>query len=136
MFVYFIKYFGFLKDIPLLAQLFEGWLKLSTFFTAPQVLNSMDEIEAEVIKWEKISVCNHKYGGIQFNKNSHEIGHIHGNGLLDIPFNKKLKYQFMQEGLKDHHTIKNSGWSSFYITTKEDKDFALKLLRESYLMRR
>lgn len=96
----------------------------------------MDEIESEVMSWEKVSVSIHKYGGIQFNKGSHEIGHIHGNGLLDIPFSKKVQAHFIEEGrVLEHHTISNSGWSSFYIRTLEDKEYAIELLQASYLMR-
>jgi hypothetical protein len=137
MFQFVIKYAGFLKSVPLLPQVFESWLKIITLFRTPQVLTCMDEIELEVMKWENISVVNHKYGGMQFNKNGHEIGHIHGNGLLDIPFNKKLKHLLMEEGkINEHHTIKNSGWSSFYIQSKDDKGYALKLLQESYKLRK
>jgi Family of unknown function (DUF5519) len=137
MFDFVVKFLGFLKNIPLLPQVFESGLKVATALTAPKVLTYMDEIEAEVESWEKTSISNHKYGGIQFNKDGAEIGHIHGNGLLDIPFNKKTKNEFIKEGkLKDHHIFKNSGWSSFYIHTNEDKDYAIKLLRESYLMRK
>lgn len=137
MFDFVVKYLGFLKNIPLLPHLFESGLKVATALASPKVLNYMDEIETEVDSWDNISISNHKYGGIQFNKNGSEIGHIHGNGLLDIPFNKKIKNEIIKEGkLKDHHIFKNSGWSSFYIHTNEDKDYAIKLLRESYLMRK
>jgi hypothetical protein len=136
MFRFTVKYVGFLKRVPLLPQIFESWLKMGSLVVAPQVLTVIDEIEAEVAKWDGITIGNHKYGGIQFNRNGREIGHIHGNGMLDIPLTRKLKLQFIEQGkLLDHHTIKDTGWSSFEIHTLTDKDRAIELLQESYLLR-
>jgi len=137
MFRFTVKYVGFLKRVPLLPQIFESWLKIGSLVMAPQVLTVIDEIETEVSKWDGITIGNHKYGGIQFNRNGREIGHIHGNGMLDIPLTRKLKLQFIEQGkLLDHHTIKDTGWSSFEIHTLKDKDKAIELLRESYELRK
>ena len=136
MFRFTVKYVGFLKRVPLLPQIFESWLKMGSLVVTPQVLTVIDEIETEVSKWDGITIGNHKYGGIQFNRNGREIGHIHGNGMLDIPLTRKLKLQFIEQGkLLDHHTIKDTGWSSFEIHTLTDKDRAIELLRESYELR-
>ncbi len=136
MFRFAVKYLSFLKHVPLLPQVFESWLKMGTMVVAPQVLTVMDDIENEVCQWEGITVTNHKYGGIQFNKHGHEIGHIHGNGMMDIPFNRKLKLQLIEQGrVEDHHTLKDTGWSSFEINTLADKDRAIGLLREAYELR-
>ena len=137
MFRFTVKYVGFLKRVPLLPQIFESWLKIGSLVVTPQVLTVIDEIETEVSKWDGITIGNHKYGGIQFNRNGREIGHIHGNGMLDIPLTRKLKQQFIEQGkLLDHHTIKDTGWSSFEIHTLTDKDRAIELLRESYELRK
>jgi hypothetical protein len=136
MFRFTVKYFGSLKRVPLSPQIFESWLKIGSLVMAPQVLTVIDEIETEVSKWDGITIGNHKYGGIQFNRNGREIGHIHGNGMLDIPLTRKLKLQFIEQGkLLDHHTIKDTGWSSFEIHNLNDKTRAIELLRESYELR-
>jgi Family of unknown function (DUF5519) len=129
-----VKYFGFLKHVPLLPHVFDALLKISMIFRNSQILDYLDEIENEVLSWEKTSAYLHKYGGIQFNFDKKEIGHIHGNGLLDILFSKEVKVKFVQEGrVKEHHIFKDSGWISFYIRTTEDKQFAIELLRQSYV---
>jgi len=133
MFLFVRKYFGFLKFIPGLAIVFDGLLKLGSFAAKPALLDWMDEIEAAVLKWPNTHATTHKYGGLQLNYIKTEIGHIHGNGLLDMLLSRKIKEQLMADGrIEDHHTFKNTGWISFYIHNKDDAGYALALLRLGY----
>ncbi|MES2279495.1 MAG: luciferase family protein [Bacteroidota bacterium] len=133
MFGFTIKYFGFLKFVPGAAHFFDTWLKLYTFATKPILLDWMDSIRADVLRWDGIKITSHKYGGMQFNYSKKEIGHIHGNGLLDMLLNRKIKEQLLQDGrIQDHHSFKNTGWISFWIRTEDDKDYAVELLRLGY----
>ncbi len=132
-----VKYLGFLKHIPVLPQLFDGIIKLQTFLSNKQVLDYVDEIESEILSWENTSASIHKFGGLQFDVKNKEIGHIHGNGLLDILFSREIKMDLLKNGsVKEHHTFKDSGWISFLIRKEEDKKYAIELLRRSYLLKR
>lgn len=133
MFLFTIKYLGFLKFIPGLAFAFDCWLKIWTLFTNPLILDMMDDIEAEVLKWKDTNAGFHKYGGLQLNHKGKEIGHIHSNGLLDMLLTRSVKRQLIEEGLiRDHHSFKNTGWISFYMESINDKEYALKLLKIGY----
>ncbi|MGZ3765062.1 MAG: luciferase domain-containing protein [Mucilaginibacter sp.] len=124
------RYLGFLKAVPGLGMAFDGWLKIWALATNPQLLDWMDEIEAEVLTWPHTTCGMHKYGGLQFNCRGREIGHIHSNGLLDMLLNQHIKALLIGEGrIADHHSFKNSGWISFYMHTDADKAYAIKLLR-------
>ena len=128
-----VRYFGFLKHIPLLPHVFDAMLKIVLVWRHSEIASYLDEIEDEVLSWNEISLRMHKYGGIQFDINKREIGHIHGNGLLDILFSREDKTRFLEGGrVQEHHVFKNSGWVSLYIRTREDKDLAIGLLRYSY----
>ena len=64
---------------------------------------------------------------------NHEIGHLHANGLLDIPFNKVLRDQLINAGkAQPHHIFPRSTWISFTIRTLEDVPNATCLLRMNY----
>jgi hypothetical protein len=128
-----VKYFGCLKHVPLLPHLFDTLLKIWALISNSAIVEYCDEIENEVMSWKRTSIRVHKFGGIQFNIDEREIGHIHGNGLLDIPFTKKIKQDLLLAGrVKDHHVFKNSGWISFRVKTLEDRELAIELLRRSY----
>ena len=135
MFDFTVKYFGFLKHVPLLPHLFEAMLKIKTFVSSSHVLDYVDDIENAVLSWNHTSIHAHKFGGVQFNVNDKEIGHLHGNGLLDIPFSRSIKEQLINESngrVKEHHIFRKSGWISLYIQSAADKDLALEVLMRSY----
>lgn len=135
MFDFVVKYLGFLKHVPLLPHLFEALLKLETFVSNRLILDYIDDIESAVLSWKQTSIHPHKFGGLQFDVGTKEIGHIHGNGLLDIPFSRSTKEQLITESngrVKAHHIFKKSGWISLYVQNTADKDLAIQLLIRSY----
>jgi hypothetical protein len=132
MFDFCIRYLWYLKYIPLFPHLSDAMLRAEKALTNRAVLRYIDEIEEEVLKWDHARSTTHKLGGIQFNINGKEIGHIHSNGLLDILFSKKIKAELLREGkVVDHHSYKASGWTSFYIRSEHDRDRAIELLEFS-----
>jgi hypothetical protein len=129
-----VKYAAPLKHVPVLPHLFDALLKISTMLSNKNLLDYVDEIENEVLSWEHVTLQMHKFGGIQFNLYDKELGHIHGNGLLDILFSRKTKSELMLKyPVREHHVFKHSGWISFQIKTEVDKKIAIQLLRYSYL---
>jgi hypothetical protein len=136
MFEFTVKYLGFLKHVPLLPQLFDAFVRIHTFLFRKEVLTYTDEIEHAVLSWKGTKLKMHRYGGIQFDVNGKEIGHIHSNGLLDILFRKEIREQLVREGRAvEHHTFARSGWISVYIRSEADKKNALELLEYSYLLK-
>lgn len=130
MFDWVVKYLGFLKHVPVLPHVFDALLKLASLLTNKNLTDYIDEIETEVLSWQHTHISTHKYGGIQFNNHNRELGHIHGNGLLDILLSREQKTLLMKEyPIQDHHVFKNSGWISFWIKNSADKQIAIELLK-------
>ena len=135
MFDFTVRYLGFLKHVPLLPHLFEALLKVNTVLSNRSVLDHIDDIENTVLSWDHTSIHPHKFGGVQFNVNGKEIGHLHGNGLLDVPFRKSTKEKLVTETngrVKEHHIFKKSGWISLHIQNSSDKELAISVLKLSY----
>jgi predicted DNA-binding protein (MmcQ/YjbR family) len=136
MFEFVVRYLSFLRHIPLLPHVFEAMLKIDLFIRNRALLNNLDDLETEVLSWNGVDIQIHRYGGTQFNLHNKEIGHLHGNGMLDILFNKKIKTELLQtSNIREHHTFKNSGWISFSIQSTEDKKTALSLLQQAYRLK-
>jgi predicted DNA-binding protein (MmcQ/YjbR family) len=90
-------------------------------------------IEQTVISWPGVSVQPHRFGGREFNLDTREIGHIHGDKLVDIPFPKKVRDELVNASEANaHHILPESGWISFYIREEGDVGRAIKLLEKSY----
>jgi Luciferase len=90
-------------------------------------------IRAAVLAWPATSAAPHRFGGVAFRLNHREIGHLHGDALLDVPFPRAVRDELVGAGLAEaHHVLPKSGWVSFRINSAGDVDSAVALLRRSY----
>jgi hypothetical protein len=133
LFSFVVRYLGFFKFVPLFPMVFDSLLRLWMLASKSYVLDWLDEIEAEVLSWKGTSTSIHRYGGLQFNCNGREIGHLHSNGLLDVLYNREIKQQLLAKGrIQPHHIFEKSGWISFYIVDYHDRVYAKELLEIAY----
>ena len=91
-------------------------------------------ITAEVMSWEGTVARPHRFGGTEFNLGERrEIGHIHGDAIVDVPLSKRLRDELVAEGRAEpHHIYPNSGFVTIYLKQPEDVQRALQALRLSY----
>ena len=86
-----------------------------------------------VSAWEGVSINPHRYGGLEFRLERRELGHIHGDGLVDIPFPKRVRDEIVAAlGAEPHHILPDSGWVSLFLRTDADVDRAILLLERSF----
>jgi hypothetical protein len=94
----------------------------------------VSELTVEVSSWPQISVRTHRFGGTEFAVGAAEVGHVHDNGVVDIPFTRKIRDVLLEERLAEQHQwIPNSGWTTFRIRRAEDVRHACRLMRLSYV---
>jgi len=95
--------------------------------------DAQERITQAVTAWEGVSTQPHRFGGVEYGIGKREIGHIHGNHLVDIPFPKKVRDEIVAAGrAAPHHILPETGWVSFYLRRDEDVAQAIALLFESY----
>ena len=83
--------------------------------------------------WPGVISQPHRFGGVEYVIGKREVGHIHGDHLVDIPFPKRVRDQIVAAGrAQPHHILPESGWISFYLRQESDVEQAIALLRESY----
>ena len=86
-----------------------------------------------VTSWAGVTVAPHRFGGVEYVIGRREIGHIHGDQLVDIPFPKKVRDEIIAAGrAQPHHILPETGWVSFYLRDENDVEQAVTLLHESY----
>ncbi|MCL4246661.1 MAG: DUF5519 family protein [Anaerolineae bacterium] len=94
----------------------------------------IEALAAQVSTWDGVKAAPHRFGGVEFKLGNVEIGHIHSNGLVDVPLTRKLRTALVNEGeALPHHLLPDTGWISFYIRQPDDSEKAARLLRLSYL---
>lgn len=92
-----------------------------------------ERIKNVVTRWPGVVAQPHKFGGIEFVVGKREVGHVHGDGLVDVAFPKRVRDDLVSAGLaQPHHILPESGWVSFHIRRDENVDAAIALLRRSY----
>lgn len=94
---------------------------------------AQEEITHTLLTWEGISSGPYRFGGVEYRFGWREIGHIHGDYMLDIPFPKNIRGDIVATGLAHpHHLLPETGWVSLYIRQPEDVQTAIDLLQRSY----
>lgn len=92
-----------------------------------------ERITKTVTAWEGVTAQPHRFGGVEYAIGKREIGHIHGDHLVDIPFPKKVRDEVVAAGrAQPHHILPETGWVSFYLREDGDVGKAIDLLRESF----
>lgn len=93
------------------------------------VRGAREEITRAILSWEGVSAHPHRFGGTEFRLGKRELGHIHGDHLVD------MHDEIVSAGLaKPHHILPESGWVSCYLETEEDIPKIIELLQHSYTL--
>ena len=58
----------------------------------------IETIEKEILNWPYVTAEPHRFGGVEFRLNKREMGHIHSEGLADIPFHMKIRDELVKSG--------------------------------------
>lgn len=94
-----------------------------------------ERIYDEVKRWEEVAARPHRFGGTEFRVGRREVGHVHGDSLVDIPFPLGVRDELVRSGVAEpHHVLPKSGWVSVYLRKPGDVARAIELLRRSYDM--
>ena len=94
---------------------------------------SINRIVCTVGAWPGIHTDELQHSGKDFLLGHREIGHVHGQDLVDIPFPRKLRDQLVADGRAEpHRVLPKSGWVSIPLNSDRDVDQAIELLKLSY----
>lgn len=97
------------------------------------VSGAQAKIEAVVGHWPGVTSGPHRFGGTEWRLGKREIGHIHGDEQVDIPFPKHLRDELVAaEQVKPHHVLPDSGWVTLPLDGDDDLRWAVVLLRYSF----
>ena len=92
-----------------------------------------DRIRDEVAGWPGAEERPHRFRGIEFQVRGHEIGHLHGERLVDLPFPVRVREGLVARGkARPHHILPQTGWVSYPLHGEDDVPGALESFRISY----
>src|SRR5215470_13197113 len=94
-------------------------------------------IHQEVTSWPGIVYQPHRFGGTEYDYLEKEIGHIHGDTMVDIPFSMAIRKELVEKGKAfPHHILPDTGWVTIYLKSETEVRNAIELLRYSYELKK
>jgi hypothetical protein len=97
------------------------------------VVGAGERIRKAVLRWPGVTGQPHRFGGLEYRVGRREIGHVHGDSLVDIPFPRRVRDELVAAGqARLHHVLPESGWVSVPLARSADVEGAIALLRLSY----
>jgi hypothetical protein len=94
----------------------------------------LENIKKQVLSWPYVTAEPHRFGGIEFRLNKREMGHLHGDRLVDLPFPMNIRNELVNSGrVSPHHVLPKSGWVSYWLNKgEEDVPAVVELFRMRY----
>jgi hypothetical protein len=81
---------------------------------------------------EGVEAVPHRFGGTEYCLGKRELGHVHGNELVEVPFPRRVRDEVIAEGLaEEHHLLPETGSVSCFLHSPEDVGRAISMLERS-----
>jgi hypothetical protein len=125
-----VRHLRWLARVPGLPQIFDALLVAWTALFHRRRLRATEAIEAAALQQPGMELRMHRFGGVEFTVAGRELGHLHGNGLLDVRVGCKSARALVHAGQAEpHHVLGESAWISFWVQSTEDVPNAVDLLK-------
>jgi len=99
------------------------------------IANAAAKIREAMGRLEGVQAFPHRFGGTEYRLGRRELGHVHGNEMVDVPLPRRVRDEVIAQGLAEaHHILPRTGWVSCYLRRPEDVDHAIALLERSYAL--
>lgn len=69
------------------------------------VHGARQKIHDAVLSWPGVTAGPHRFGGMEYRLGKRELGHIHGERLVDVPFPKKVREEIIAAGRAEPHLL-------------------------------
>jgi luciferase-like monooxygenase len=92
-----------------------------------------ETIREAVMSWPGVEAVPHRFGGTEYRYGRREMGHVHGDWLVDLPLPRKVHDEVIAAGRAEpHHVLPDTGWVSCRLHGPEDVAGAIELFRLQY----
>ncbi len=90
-----------------------------------------ERIIKEALSWPGVYLTEGHFGSVALRVGRHELGHVHGDAVADLPLPPNLGEQLRKDGVEAEHD--DSGWVTIPLETEERGQRVVALLRDSYV---
>ena len=89
-------------------------------------------IEREVLGWTGVTSGPGRFGALVFRYGKREIGHVHRDGIADLPVTGEMRRELLEAGRARPHRAGSKGYVSYPVENEEDVLAVLEILGANY----
>jgi len=89
-------------------------------------------VEREVLGWPSVASEPSRFNSTVYKLGRREIGHVHRDGVADLPFPRRVHDELISAGKAQPHRPGFPSFVSYYIREPEDVSGAIELFRMNY----
>jgi Family of unknown function (DUF5519) len=90
-------------------------------------------VEKEVLSWPHVTKRRGRFNSTAFYLGEHELGHVHGNQLADLPYGGKTREALLATGqVTPHHIRPELDWVTYRIHGLESASELITFFRANY----
>lgn len=98
-----------------------------------QDVSLTDAVRRELLAHPEVTEAAHRFGGVVFHLRGHELGHVHGETVADLPFAPHIRDELLASGrISAEHVEAGSDWVSRRVDGPGDVAAIVELFRISY----
>lgn len=94
--------------------------------------NVNSEVERMVLGWKGVTAEPGRFGALVFRYGKREIGHVHRDGIADLPVTGEMRREVLDAGRARPHRAGSKGYVSYPIENREDVLAVLEILGANY----
>jgi hypothetical protein len=95
--------------------------------------SAAERIITEALSWPGVHRAKGQFGSVELRFGEHELGHLHGDAVADVPLPPELQDQLVNEAVAPEHQRRQAaGWATVTLETEAAVQEALRLLRSNY----
>ena len=90
------------------------------------------EIERRVLGWPGTTSESGRFHSVAFRYGKREIGHVHRDGVADLPVTPEMREEVLSKGRASSHRAGSKGYISYPVEDSEDVSAVLDILGRNY----
>lgn len=94
--------------------------------------DAMALLEGEVLGWDGVRAAPGRFDSVQYAVGRREIGHVHRDGIADLPLPRRIREEVLASGRAGPHRAGVAGFVSLPVRSAADVENAVALFRLNY----